>query len=146
MAQSYDDEKYRRFELLQAERHQEQAHFWNRFTAFATLHADIFVIATSTNVQSQRIASLGVAIAGLGLSGLWAEVQRLSLRYVDRWKPIYHRERRFGPWLPGRAVESAGVVDGPSKCGALGGFLCLGHCFYSNGDIPEVGVLWHATD
>lgn len=93
MAQSYDDEKYRRFELLQAERHQEQAHFWNRFTAFATLHAGIFVIATSTNVQSQRIASLGVAIAGLGLSGLWAEVQRLSLRYVDRWKPIYHSER-----------------------------------------------------
>lgn len=87
------EKEYRRFQLVQAERHQEQAHFWSRFTAFATLHAGIFIFATATNVLDRPIATILIAIVGIILAAIWAEVLRLSLHYVNRWKPEYHATR-----------------------------------------------------
>jgi hypothetical protein len=89
-----ESDKYRRFEIIQTERHQEQGFYWTRFTGFATLHAGLFVIATSSTVQNRAWATLLLAVLGIVLSALWAEVQWLSLRYVDRWKPAYFAEAR----------------------------------------------------
>ena len=93
MAELATKDDYRRFEIIQNALHHEQEIFWTRFTGFATLHAGLFVIATATNIQAKPMAGLFVAILGITLSATWAEVQRLSLRYVDRWKPLYHSER-----------------------------------------------------
>lgn len=87
-------DEYRRFEILQVERHQEQSHYWIRFTGFATLHAGLFVFATSTKLEKWPYVSVGIALLGIVLAATWVEVQRLSLQYVDRWKPLYHDERR----------------------------------------------------
>lgn len=71
---------------IQEHRFQEQAFFWSRFSAFATLHGGLFVLATSNAIKNQQyISYLGVL---LGL--LWIFIQWASLYYVDRWKGQYY--------------------------------------------------------
>ena len=68
---------------------QQQAFYWQRFAAFAALHAGLFVLATSNSLtESWPIEWLG-ALLGL----IWVLVQWASLHYVDRVKPQYHELR-----------------------------------------------------
>lgn len=64
----------------------EQDIFWQRFYAFATLHAGAFVLYSSDAIKPKgRIAAAGVA---LGL--IWLYTQWASLHYANRFKKLYH--------------------------------------------------------
>ena len=86
-------DRYRKYEVLQADFHGEQSHYWSRFVAFATLHAGLIVLVASDAAQ-KRPANLIIPVLGLALGILWLFVQWLSRNYVDRWKPAYHKERK----------------------------------------------------
>jgi hypothetical protein len=62
----------------------EQEIFWHRFYSFATLHAGAFVLASALRPRWP------IAVAGFALALIWCYVQWLSLKYVDRLKPLYH--------------------------------------------------------
>lgn len=65
----------------------EQEIYWQRFYAFATLHAGWFVVLASDFARPNRewVARLGFL---LGL--IWVYAQWASLHYANRWKPSYH--------------------------------------------------------
>lgn len=67
----------------------EQEIYWQRFYSFATLHAGAFVLATSSSLSIRW----PIELAGLVLALIWFYVQWLSLKYVDRLKPLYHAAR-----------------------------------------------------
>jgi hypothetical protein len=85
-----NEDIYKRVELFQNALHQEQGFFWNRFTAFATLHAGLFVVSTSGDVQAHLLPRMVILILGFLLSLSWAAIQWLSLQYVDRPKVRYY--------------------------------------------------------
>ena len=85
-----DYEKLRIFmDLL----HSEQNFFWQRFSAFATLHAALFVLTTATQIANHTWASALVVTLSIALAVAWIAVQSVSLKYADRWKPAFHSER-----------------------------------------------------
>jgi hypothetical protein len=93
-----NEEKYRRVELFQDAVHQQQHFFWNRFTAFATLHAGLFVVATT--VQARFIPRTIILVLGIGLSLMWAAIQWRSLQYVDQPKIRYYELARALDLVP----------------------------------------------
>lgn len=84
---------FKRFELIQDDMHHESVLFLTRFTGFTTLHAGLFVIATSTGVQAQPVASVLITAFGLLLSVVWIGIHYLSRLYIERLKPLYREER-----------------------------------------------------
>jgi hypothetical protein len=70
----------------------EQEIYWSRFVAFATLNAGAFVLIASEAIKTSAILTV-LSVAGIGLALLWGYVQWISLRYVDRTKPLYHELR-----------------------------------------------------
>lgn len=74
-----------RFELLNNEIALEQEYYWTRFTAFATLHAGLFVLFT---LNGHKILLSGAAV-GLGI--VWLYVQVASLWYVNRLKSDFNK-------------------------------------------------------
>jgi len=75
--------------------YREQDFYWQRFTAFATLHAALFVLVTATLTVSRFWSSLLISILSICLAIIWFAVQHISLKYVDRWKPAFHAEREL---------------------------------------------------
>jgi hypothetical protein len=69
----------------------EQDIFWQRFYAFATVHAAGFVVFVSDLVAPQR---LWVAFFGFLLGSIRAYTQWASLHYANRWKRPYHTIRK----------------------------------------------------
>ena len=67
----------------------EQTFYWQRFSAFAALHAGLLVLATSSALNSP----VPVRVIGLVLGILWAYIQFVSRHYVNRLKPLYHEKR-----------------------------------------------------
>lgn len=63
---------------------QEQNYYWQRFSAFATLHAGLFVLVTSDSISNK----LPFYIIGIVLSIAWVFIQWASFFYVDRVKPL----------------------------------------------------------
>jgi hypothetical protein len=80
--------------------YQEQNFYWQRFSAFATLHAALFVLVTATMIGSQFWSGVFVSILSIGLAITWIAVQSVSLKYVDRWKSDFHTERELAGILP----------------------------------------------
>ena len=70
--------------------HAEQSHFWNRFAAFAALHAGLLIVAIETSGWARELT----ALLGIGLTVLWLAVQSKSREYVERWKAPFHEYRR----------------------------------------------------
>lgn len=70
---------------------QEQSWFWSRFSAFATLHAGLFVLITSDAIAREH--RYRFAIAGFALAACWAIIQAKSLSYVRSSKKPYHTYR-----------------------------------------------------
>ena len=64
---------------------QEQNYYWQRFSAFATLHAGLFVLATSDSITNR----LPIYIIGIILAVAWVFIQWASLFYVERIKPFF---------------------------------------------------------
>lgn len=92
MSSAMDDE-FKRFELIQQDMHHEGTLFWTRFTGFTTLHAGLFVIATSTDVQTRFIASVLVAAFGTTLAIIWIGIHVAGKGYVDGLKPLYQQAK-----------------------------------------------------
>lgn len=65
----------------------EQEFFWQRFYAFATLHAGAWVVATTRAFEADRTP---IARAGLVLALMWVFTQWASLHYANRWKDTYY--------------------------------------------------------
>ncbi len=78
----------------------EQEIFWQRFYAFATLHAGAFVLYSSDAVKRKT----PIAAAGLALGVVWLYTQWASLHYANRPKKLYHAVcRKLGiSWGVGR--------------------------------------------
>lgn len=70
--------------------HREEEIYWNRFQAFAAIHAGALVLVTSNVVETK----LPAAILGFALALFWGYVQWISLKYGDRPKRLYHWYRR----------------------------------------------------
>lgn len=85
----------------------EQEIYWQRFYAFATLHAGAFVLATSNSLRYPK----AIAAIGIVLALTWLYVQWLSLYYADRAKPRYHDMRK---WLRIDYEHNEGENEQPS--------------------------------
>lgn len=101
-------EEINEFEKLQFVRDvlmQEQHFYWARFSAFAAMNAGLFVLTTSTVLETPTAAGsdaqqllIGFAFA---LSIIWVFIQWISFYYVSRWKPTFHKLReKYGISLP----------------------------------------------
>ena len=85
----------------------EQEIYWQRFYAFATLHAGAFVLVTSNSIRYPK----AIAIVGFALGIAWFYIQWLSLSYADRAKAHYHELRKaLGIYWPHEASEAANVT------------------------------------
>lgn len=91
MARNADREKFR--DLLELVT-QEQAFFWQRFSALATLQAALVVLVTAMWSSKFLLAALAVTFFSLSLALLWVVIQEKSFDYLARWKQPFHNQRR----------------------------------------------------
>jgi hypothetical protein len=77
------------FEWLTNEIAREQEYYWTRFAGFATLHAGLLVLVTSSTIKNAWIFSC----IGIALGLVWLYVQWASSFYVNRFKPRFHKVR-----------------------------------------------------
>lgn len=91
-AHNVTETDFRRHDTLKDMAGMEQSFYWQRFSAFATLHAGLFVLSTSKAIEGN---STFVEIISLVLAMAWVLVQIKSLTYVDRIKDAYHKEREL---------------------------------------------------
>lgn len=77
-----ENDKWQRANLVLAITSTEQTQYWNRFAAFAALHAGLIVISRS----EWYVSAFGVILALV-----WCAVQWLSVNYVDRDKSEFKK-------------------------------------------------------
>jgi hypothetical protein len=94
--------------------------YWQRFYAFATLHAALIVLVTAASFLDNWTRLL-IAALSLALALLWVPIQYLSLIYVDRWKEYLQRAREdVDPKLLPEAVTHQNASELPPVAGPRG--------------------------
>lgn len=87
--------------------------FWQRFTAFAALHAGLFVLVGAESIAGKH----WVVILGLTLAIFWFLIQLVSLFYVNRNK---HKYYKYGVKLGIKKAKRHWLLNGGLSSSAMG--------------------------